>query len=295
MTFRLIVSHLTIERDCTLLLEQEEAVSKESNASYYTALLGIVTSKWAIRIYALLIFFIAWQLVGSSLNPLIFSPPRVVGVRMAQLLADGSSNGIPVNTLITIETVLAGFIPAVIVGIQLGLLIGRNKIAEYTLDPYITLIYAVPLIVMIPILTVWFGSNMLADYVLVFVAALFPIVINSISGAKNVRHNLLETGASFGFGASGMWRKIIFPASLPYVVAGLRIGVGHAVIGAILAEMFMYTVGLGNMIELSASNFDTAGTIAAVIITILLGIFITETIKIFERRVSAWSTEFGTE
>ena len=148
---------------------------------------------------------------------------------------------------------------------------------------------------MIPILTVWFGSNMLADYVLVFVAALFPIVINSISGAKNVRHNLLETGASFGFGASGMWRKIIFPASLPYVVAGLRIGVGHAVIGAILAEMFMYTVGLGNMIELSASNFDTAGTIAAVIITILLGIFITETIKIFERRVSAWSTEFGTE
>ena len=295
MTFRLKVSHLTIERDCTLLLEQEEAVSKESNASYYSALLGIVTSKWAIRIYALLIFFIAWQLVGSSLNPLIFSPPRVVGVRMAQLLADGSSNGIPVNTLITIETVLAGFIPAVIVGIPLGLLIGRNKIAEYTLDPYITLIYAVPLIVMIPILTVWFGSNMLADYVLVFVAALFPIVINSISGAKNVRHNLLETGASFGFGASGMWRKIIFPASLPYVVAGLRIGVGHAVIGAILAEMFMYTVGLGNMIELSASNFDTAGTIAAVIITILLGIFITETIKIFERRVSAWSTEFGTE
>lgn len=295
MTFPWKVSHLTRERASNPLLEQEEAVSKKSNMSSYSALLGIITSKWAVRIYALLIFFIAWQLVGSSLNPLIFSPPRVVGVRMAQLLADGSSNGIPVNTLITIETVLAGFIPAVIVGIPLGLLIGRNKIAEYSLDPYITLIYAVPLIVMIPILTVWFGSNMIADYVLVFVAALFPIVINSISGAKNVRHNLLETGESFGFGTSGMWRKIIFPASLPYVVAGLRIGVGHAVIGAILAEMFMYTVGLGNMIELSASNFDTAGTIAAVIITILLGIFITETIKIFERRVSAWSTEFGME
>ena len=277
------------------MLEQEEADSNKPNVSSASALLGVITSKWAVRIYALVIFLIAWQLVGSSLNPLIFSPPRVVGVRMAQLLADGSSNGIPANTLITVETVLAGFIPAVIVGIPLGLLIGRNKIAEYSLDPFITLIYAVPLIVMIPILTVWFGSNMIADYVLVFVAALFPIVINSISGAKNVRHSLLETGESFGFGASGMWRKIIFPASLPYVVAGLRIGVGHAVIGAILAEMFMYTVGLGNLIENSAANFDTAGTIAAVLITILLGIFITETVKIFERRVAAWSTELGTE
>ncbi len=275
--------------------DQDKVHSQKAKKSTLSILATVLTNKWVVRVYALIAFFIVWQIVGVSLNPLIFSPPGVVAVRMGQLLADGTSNGIPANTLITIETVLAGFIPAVVVGIPVGILIGRNKVAEYSLDPYISLIYAVPIIVMIPILIVWFGSNMTSDYFLVFISGVFPVAINSISGAKNVRATLLETGQSFGFSGAGMWRKIIFPASLPYVMAGLRIGIGHAVIGTILAEMFMYTVGLGWLIENSAANFDVAATIAAVIVTILLGILMTELIKIFERRVSTWSSEFGTE
>jgi NitT/TauT family transport system permease protein len=256
---------------------------------------SIFVNKWAVRAYALVIFLVAWQVVGQSLNPVIWSPPGKVATRLLQLLADGSINGIPVNTLITVETVLAGYIPAIVVGIPLGMLMGRNRTAEYSLDPSVNLVYAVPLIVMIPILLIWFGSTITPEYLLVFIAAVLPIIINSMAGAKNVRADLLETGKSFGFGGAGMLRKITFPASLPYVMAGLRIGVGHAVIGAILAELFMYPIGLGNLIESAATNFDAPGTIAAVIVTILLGILLTELVKVFERKVSTWSVEFGTE
>lgn len=283
--------------DLDQLLEEdhEKTLSKEPERSSSLILTRILTSKWAVRAYALIIFFAAWQIIGEFTSPLFFATPGVVAGRMAQLLVDGSSNGIPVNALITIETVLAGFIPAVAVGVPVGILIGRNRFAEYSLDPYINLIYAVPLIVMIPILIVWLGSNIVSNYVLTFIGALFPIAINSISGAKNVRATLLETGRSFGFAGPGMWRRIIFPASLPYVMAGLRIGIGHAVIGAILAELLMYSSGLGLLIEDSVALFDAAGVISAVIVTVLLGILMTESIKVFERRVSMWSSEFGTE
>lgn len=270
--------------------EQTREEIRSEKVKKPTSLRTIFVNKWAVRAYALIIFIVAWQIVGQTLNPIFFSPPGAVAVRLVQLLENGTSNGIPANTLITIETVLAGFIPAAAVGVPLGILIGRSKTTEYSLDPYISLIYAVPIIVMIPILELWFGSSMLSDYILVFIASVLPITINSISGAKNVGANLVETGESFGYRGAGMWRKIIFPASLPYVMAGLRIGIGHAVIGAILAELFMYTVGLGNLIEITASEFDISATIAVVIVTILLGLLLTELVKIFERR-TAWSAE----
>jgi NitT/TauT family transport system permease protein len=265
--------------------------SQDSNIEKKTLTLKTVfVNKWAVRIYAFLIFIIVWQIIGATQNALIFAPPLAVAQRFVQLCTDPGLT-IPSNTLITIETVIVGFVPAVIIGVPTGILIGRSSIAEYSLDPYINLIYAIPIITLIPLMIVWFGSNMLSSYFLVFVASIFPIIINSISGAKNVKTSLLETGRSFGFGGgAGLWRRIIFPASLPYIMAGLRIGAGHAVIGAILAEIFMYTVGLGLLIEDGASRFDTTEVISAVIVTILLGVLLTELVKYFERRVSVWST-----
>ena len=250
----------------------------------------VFVNKWAVRIYAFLIFVIIWQIVGQTQNALIFAPPVAVAQRFVQLSTDPGLT-LPSATLLTIQTVIVGFVPAVIVGVPIGILVGRSRTAEYSLDPYINLIYAIPIITLIPLFIVWFGSNMLSSYFLVFIASIFPVTINSISGAKNVRASLLETGRSFGFGGgAGLWRRIIFPASMPYIMAGLRIGAGHAVIGAILAEIFMYTVGLGLLIEDGASRFDTAEVISAVIVTIVLGVLLTEFVKYFERRVSVWST-----
>lgn len=249
-----------------------------------------LTNKWAIRAYALIAFIVAWQIIGESLNPLIFSPPTVVAVRFRQLMASTTDpNMLPAATLITLETIVAGFIPAVLVGVPVGLLMGRIRTAEYALDPYVNLIYAVPIIVMIPILEVWFGSSLTTSYTLVFISGVFPIVINTMAGAKNIGTSLLETGRSFGFSGPRMWQKVTFPASLPYIMSGLRIGIGHCVIGAILAEILMYTVGLGYLIENYSAVFDTAAAISAVIVTILLGIIMTAVVQVFEKRVVMWS------
>jgi ABC-type nitrate/sulfonate/bicarbonate transport system permease component len=287
------------------MLEEREDTprTKEVQSSYSEANSGtsstrratlrkVFINKWSVRIYAFVIFIVIWQIIGETQNPIIFSPPAVVAKRFIQLTADST---IPSATLLTLQTVVFGFIPAVVIGIPIGLLIGRSKTTEYALDPYVSFIYAIPIIVMIPILIVWFGSNLFSSYILVFIAGVFPVVINSISGAKNVSETLVETGHSFGFRGTSLWRKIIFPGSLPYVMAGLRIGVGHAVIGAILAEIFMDTVGLGFLIEDGASLFDTPEVISAVIVTIFLGIFLTELVKVFERRVSMWSAAEGNQ
>ena len=275
--------------------EQEKTFPKQTKRTFSADITRILTNKWAVRAYALIIFLVVWQIIGEFTSPVFFAEPAAVARRMVQLFADISAIGIPVSALVTIETVLAGFLPAVAVGVPVGILIGRYRVAEYSLDPYINLLYALPLIVMIPILTIWLGSNLVSNYVLAFIGALFPIAINSISGAKNVRSTLLETGRSFGFVGPGMWRRIIFPASLPYVMAGLRIGIGHAVIGAILAELLMYSSGLGYLIEYYVALFDASGVISVVLVTVLLGVLMTEIIKIFERRVSVWSSEFGSE
>ncbi len=270
--------------------EENDTIQNSSPEKKPQTLKTVFLNKWAIRIYAFLIFVIVWQIVGQTQNALIFAPPVSVAQRFIQLCTDPGLT-LPSDTLITARTVIIGFIPAVIIGVPTGILIGRSRTAEYSLDAYINLIYAIPIITLIPLFIVWFGSNFFSSYFLVFVASIFPVIINSISGAKNVRASLLETGRSFGFGGgAGLWRRIIFPASLPYIMAGLRIGAGHAVIGAILAEIFMYTKGLGFLIEDGAALYDTSEVISAVIVTILLGVLLTEFVKYFERRVSVWST-----
>ena len=270
--------------------EENDLIQNSNPEKKPHTLKTVFVNKWAVRIYAFLIFVVVWQIVGQTQNALIFAPPVSVVQRFIQLCTDTGLT-LPSATLITVETVIIGFIPAVIIGVPTGILVGRSRTAEYSLDAYINLIYAIPIITLIPLFIVWFGSNFFSSYFLVFVASIFPVIINSIAGAKNVRASLLETGRSFGFGGgAGLWRRIIFPASLPYIMAGLRIGAGHAVIGAILAEIFMYTKGLGFLIEDGASLYDTSEVISAVIVTILLGVLLTEFVKYFERRVSVWST-----
>ena len=189
----------------------------------------------------------------------------------------------------TLQSIVVGFALGVVVAIPVGLLMGTSRAAEYSLDPYVNLIYATPIIVIVPIVGVVMGSTLESTYVIVFLASVFPILINVMAGVKNVGRDMLETSRSFGMKGRGLWRNVILPASLPYTMAGLRIGVGHAVVGAILAELFLYGFGLGGMIYDYAGIFDTGAIIAAVVVVMVIGICLTEGVKYFEKRISGWS------
>jgi ABC-type nitrate/sulfonate/bicarbonate transport system permease component len=245
-----------------------------------------IRNPWFVRIISFAAFLALWQILANYVSPLTFATPGETARRFYELWTSGDMPSAIVDTM---QSVVVGFVLAVVVAIPLGLLMGTSRTAEYSIDPYINLIYATPLIVLIPIVAVVMGSNMTSTYIIVFLASVFPILINVMAGVKNVGRDMMETSQSFGMKGWGLWRKVILPSALPYTMAGLRIGIGHAVIGAILAEIFLYGIGLGGMIYDYSGIFDTGAMIAAVVVVMVIGVGLTEGVKYFEKRVSGWS------
>jgi NitT/TauT family transport system permease protein len=254
---------------------------------------GVLRNPWVVRGVSFVLFLAAWQFIADNVSRLTFAPPSEAALRFVQLWSDGE---MPAAITSTLQSILVGFALAVVVAIPVGLLMGTSRPVEYSLDPYVNLIYATPLIVLIPVVAVVMGSNLTATYLIVFLASVFPILINVMAGVKNVGRDLLETSQSFGMRGMALWRKVILPSALPYTMAGLRIGVGHSVVGAILAEIFLYGVGLGGMIYDYTGIFDTGAIIAAVVVIMIIGMSLTEGVKYFENRISGWSaTARGTQ
>jgi NitT/TauT family transport system permease protein len=246
----------------------------------------VLHNQWIVRIVSFAVFLVAWQLLADSISNLVFASPEETARRFLDLSGNGELSSASINTL---QSIAVGFVLAVAVAVPVGLLMGMSRVAEYGIDPYVNLIYATPIIVMIPVIALVFGSSMTSSYLIVFLATVFPVLINVMAGVKNVGHDVIETSQSFGLSGYGLWRKVILPSALPYTIAGLRIGVGHAVVGAILAEIFLYTSGLGGLIFDATGLFDTGAIIAAVIVIMMMGIILTEAVKFFEKRVAGWS------
>lgn len=254
---------------------------------------ALLLNRWSLRLYSVIVFLAVWQYLGQSVNAILFSPPTVVLVKFEQYwvgtVLPGSNITLLDATLITLQTIFIGFAISIAAGIPVGLIMGRNKSTEYALDPYVNLIYSTPVIVIIPLIAIWFGSSLASSYLIVLVTAFFPIMINTMAGVKDVSKNLLETGRSFGFAGSGLWRKVVLPSSIPYIMASLRLGIGASIIGALLAELFMYDVGLGYVLVYYQAVFNTPIVVCAVLIVMALGIGLTEMVKFAERKISPWA------
>lgn len=250
----------------------------------------IVLNKWLVRAYTLIIFLGVWQYLGQSVNPILFSPPGSVAITFWQNILNGVLGS---ATLVTLQTLFVGFLVSAPLGIGFGLVLGRSRAAEYSTDPYINLIYATPVVAIVPLVGIWFGVNYFSSYIIVFITAFFPILINTIAGVKDVSRSLTETGRSFGFSGLRLWRKVVLPSSIPYIMTGLRLGIGASIIGALLAELFLYIIGLGGLLVDAEAHFQTPLVICGVIIIMILGIGLTEIVKFLEKKVSPWAASAG--
>ena len=243
-------------------------------------------NKWAIRIFTLAVILAVWQILGQSVNPIIFAPPARVAGTFVSLWSDGT---IPADTLVTLETVFAGFVISCAIGIPLGLVMGRVRLAEYGIDPYVNFIYATPLVAIIPIALIWFGPSNAATYFIITLHTAPPILINTMAGVKNTERRMVETGRAFGFSGWKLWRKVVLPSSLPYVMAGLRIGIGAALIGTMVAEIFLYNVGLGYLLVDETALFNSAAVVSGVLVIMVLGIVLAESAKWVDKRFLGWA------
>ncbi len=181
-----------------------------------------------------------------------------------------------------------GLFLSVIVGLPLGILLGRSKLLDAMFDPFITAFNATPRLVFLPLLLLWFGIGLWSKVMIVFIGALFPILINSYEGVRNADKLLINVVRAFGGSEWDISRLVVVPNSLPYIVVGLRLAIGRAVLGVVVAEFFGSQEGLGVIMVRAASRFQVDVVFAGVIIFAGLSLAMTGLVKIIEDRLSQW-------
>lgn len=243
---------------------------------------------WLVRLASIVVVLGVWEIVGRQINPLFMSFPTAIvkaGIAMAK---NGELAGAMLSSL---RTLLAGFVTASIVGIAAGLLIGRYRLVDAATDWLVNALYATPLVAIIPLVTLWFGLGDTAKLFIVTILAVFPVLINTASGVRNVPAALIDVGTAFAANERQVFVKIILPAVLPYVMTGLRLGIGRAIIGMVVAEFFTAITGLGALIVKYGNQYDTASMFVPILILMLLGVALTSLVRRLEEAFAPWRAQ----
>ena len=248
----------------------------------------MLANKWVLRLLSVVIVLALWQYVGARINPIFLSTPTKIA---AAFYATISSGELPLAVLASLGVTLAGFLSAMIVGVPVGLLMGRFRTFEYLIDPYVNALYVVPRIALIPLIIVWAGLGITAQIIVVFGTTVFPILLSTYAGVKHVDRRLVETAHCFGANERQLFFKVIIPASVPFIMSGLRLGIGQAVIGMIVAQMFLGIAGMGFMLTNYGNQFATDYVFVVVLSLAALGIVLTEIVKLVERRCNRWKSD----
>jgi NitT/TauT family transport system permease protein len=238
-----------------------------------------------IRITSVVAFFIFWEYAGRSVNPLFMSYPSAIFRAAWAITASGE---LPRAFMQSMVPFSIGLAISVVGGIILGVLLAQFWLVEYILDPFLNALYAVPRVALVPLIILWAGLENTGKVTILVSIAIFPVIINTYSGIRDVRGSLLEIGRAYCATDWQLFTKITLPAAIPYVMAGVRLAVGLAIIGMIVAEFFTAINGLGGLIVSYANTFATAKLFVPIIVIGFLGVGLTELVLRIERRLSRW-------
>ena len=240
---------------------------------------------WIVRIVSIIGVVGAWEVLGRQVDPLFMSYPSAIAVAGAHMVATGE---LLVGLASSLRTLVVAFVIAAVIGTALGLLIGRYRMVDAATDWLVNALYATPLVAIIPLVILWFGLGNTAKTFIVTILALFPILINTTAGVRNVPKQLIDVGDAFAANERQIFTKIILPSALPYMMTGLRLGVGRAIIGMVVAEFFTAITGLGALIVKYGNQYDTASMFVPIFVLMLLGIALSFAVRRAEEWIAPW-------
>jgi ABC-type nitrate/sulfonate/bicarbonate transport system permease component len=246
--------------------------------------------RWVVSLTSLALFLAIWEILGRRTNPIFGAPPSAIFAAFLVLLHNGK---LATALWQSLQPFLVGYGAAIVIGVPLGLVIGRFWIAEAALGMLITGGYAMPLLALVPLLILWCGLGFAVKAAVIFLMSIFPICINTWLGVKSVPKTLIEVGKSLVASNAVILRRIVLPATLPYIMAGIRLAVGRAVVGMVVAEFFTQISGLGGIIINAGNNFDTATMFVPIIVLMVLAVGLNALIGWFERIVAPWQAEIA--
>jgi len=251
----------------------------------------IEPSAWATMSFVVLL--LVWQIVPYFVplkagTRLFFTVPSQIAGTLWQMIVSGSLWA-PLGVSATAFAI--GLLIAIVVGLPLGILVGRSSVLNAMFDPFITAFNATPRLVFLPLLMLWFGIGLWSKVAIVFLGALFPLLINTYEGVRNADKLLINVVRSFGANEWDIARLVVVPNALPFIVVGLRLAIGRAVLGVVVSEFFGSQEGLGVVMVRAASGFQVDVVFAGLIVFAFLSLVMTGLVKLVEDRMSRWRPE----
>lgn len=245
----------------------------------------ILSHRKLITLASVTTAFLLWEIFGRQVNPLFGSYPSAIVAEMYNMTVSGR---LPRAFWQSVQTFSVGFALAAALGIPLGMLLGRFRALEAAFGIYVTAGNAMPLIAITPLFMLWFGLGFNVKVAIIATLSFFPICMSTWSGVKSIPKSLIEVGESFVGSRRDILQKIVLPASVPYIMAGLRLAVGKGIIAMIVAEFFTALSGLGGIILTAANNFATAQMFAPIIVLLAFAILLNALVQWLENKIAPW-------
>ena len=245
-----------------------------------------ILSDW-LGVIGVVGFFLAWELSTrfEILNPFYFPPFTKIIAKGYELFANGT---IWEHMWFSLTNFLIGFVVSVALGVVIGVPMGWYKNIAKTFDPLLSGIYATPLIALLPLIIMLFGLGPISKIIMTVLAAVFPVLINTMVGIANTDHRLITMARAFGAKDSTIFLKVSVPGSLPYIVAGMRVALGRALVYIVVAEQYGAATGLGYLSSVAAQRFQMAAMFVPIVIIAGLGAGLNELLKAVETRLEKW-------
>lgn len=239
-----------------------------------------------IRAISLICVLGLWEIFGAQVDQSLFTTPSKIAIAAVEMIASGELWHYLAQSLVVLAI---GLTLAAIVGIVVGLVLARFWVVDVAFGVYITFLYSIPSVALVPLIVLWAGFETTAKVIILFMFAFFPMVINTYQGVKNVDSKLLEVGRSFRCSEWQLWKNIVLPGALPFIVTGLRLALGRGLIGMVLADLYTAISGIGYLIVRTASTYQVDKMFVPIVTLGLLGVTLTALLRAVEVRVAPWT------
>jgi len=239
-----------------------------------------------IRVVSVAVVLALWEALGNRIDPVLFTKPSLIAVAAAEMIGSGELWNYLAPSLVVLAI---GLSLAAVIGIAVGLVLARFWVVDVAFGVYITFLYSIPSVALVPLIVLWAGYETTAKVIILFLFAFFPMAINTYQGVKNVDTRLIEVGRAFRCSERQLWINVILPGALPFIVTGLRLAVGRGLIGMVLADLYTAISGIGYLIVRTASTYRVDKMFVPIVTLGLLGVTLTALLRVLERRVAPWT------
>lgn len=240
-----------------------------------------------ISVFSVALFILGWELVSKKewIDPLFVSSPSEIfqaAVVMVQEPAFWS------NMSVSGYEFAVGFIFAVLIGIPIGVLSGWNKIFNAIVNPFISGLYVTPKVALLPVIVIALGIGVESKMLIVFLMAFFPIVLNAQKAMQTLDQNLIKAARTFTASEFQVFKTIALPSTVPFLLAGIRLGIGQGLIGVVVGELFASSAGIGFQLTIDGQNLQTARMFVGIFVITITGLVLSGLVGLLEKHFSSW-------